>query len=176
MAKKRLGRKSVRKPAGTAARASRAKRRTKSAPRRASPTTRRTPTRARPAASDPLLARVKGAELREIGHVRLEVGRAGAARAKRMVYPAGFRWSVDMKPIVGTDLCMHAHVGFLARGEIHIEYADGCVVEHKAPQIVAIEPGHDGWVVGGEPVVLIEFDFEQETVSRLGMPTAHRHS
>ena len=126
--------------------------------------------------SDPLLARVTGAELRDIGHVRLEVGRAGAARVKRMVYPVGFRWSVDMKPIVGTDLCMHAHVGFLAKGEIHIEYADGCVVEHKAPQIVAIDPGHDGWVVGKEPVVLIEFDFEGDTVSRLGMPDAHRHS
>jgi hypothetical protein len=125
---------------------------------------------------DPLVAAVRGAERREIGGVRLEVGRAGEGRVKRMVYPAGFRWSVDMKPIVGTDLCMHAHVGFLARGEIHIEYADGCVVEHKAPQIVAIEPGHDGWVVGEEPVVLIEFDFEGDTIRRLGMPDAHRHS
>ena len=128
-----------------------------------------------PKAPDLLLAVVKGAERREIGGVRLEVGRAGAARVKRMVYPAGFRWSVDMKPIVGTDLCMHAHVGFLARGKIHIEYPDGCVVEHKAPQIVAIEPGHDGWVVGNEPAVLIEFDFEGETVGRLGMSGMHRH-
>ena len=128
------------------------------------------------AASDPLLDRVKGAERREIGHVQIEVGRAGAARVKRMIYPAGFRWSVDMKPRVGTDLCMHAHVGFLARGEIHIEYADGCIVEHKAPQIVAIDPGHDGWVVGREPVVLIEFDFEGDTVNRLGMPSEHRHA
>ncbi len=118
---------------------------------------------------------VKGAERREIGGVRLEVGRAGAARVKRMVYPVGFRWSVDMKPIVGTDYCMHAHVGFLTQGEIHIEYPDGCVVEHRAPQIVAIEPGHDGWVVGKEPVVLIEFDFERDTIAKLGMPAAHRH-
>jgi hypothetical protein len=129
----------------------------------------------RPKATDPLLAAVKGAERRNIGHVQLEVGRAGAARVKRMIYPVGFRWSRDMKPVVGTELCMHAHVGFLARGEIHIEYADGCVVEHKAPQIVAIDPGHDGWVVGKEPVVLIEFDFEGDTVSRLGMPSSHRH-
>lgn len=124
---------------------------------------------------DPLFDAVKGALRRDIGHVQLEVGRAGAARVKRMIYPVGFRWSVDMKPQIGTDLCMHAHVGFLAHGEIHIEYADGCVIEHKAPQIVAIEPGHDGWVVGDEPVVLIEFDFEGDTVSRLGMPSAHRH-
>jgi len=133
-------------------------------------------TRGRRPQPNALVAPVRGAERRTIGHVRLEVGRAGAARVKRMIYPAGFRWSVDMKPVVGTDLCMHAHVGFLAQGEIHIEYADGCIVEHKAPQIVAIEPGHDGWVVGKEPVVLIEFDFEGETVNRLGMPEAHRHA
>ena len=132
------------------------------------------PPRAR--ASDPLYGPVKGAERREVGHVRLDVGHAGNARVKRMIYPPGFRWSTDMKPAIGTDYCMHAHVGFLAHGEIHIEYPDGCVVEHRAPQIVAIEPGHDGWVVGAEPAVLIEFDFEGDTVSRLGMPSRHRHS
>jgi hypothetical protein len=131
--------------------------------------------KSRTAPADPLLATVKGATHRYLGHVRLDVGQAGAARVKRMIYPPGFRWSKDMKHVVGTDLCMHAHAGFLARGEIHIEYADGCVVEHKAPQIVAIEPGHDGWVVGKEPVVMIEFDFESDTVQRLGMPAVHRH-
>lgn len=124
---------------------------------------------------DALLAPIKGATAREVGGVRLEVVPAGAARVKRMIYPPGFRWSKSMKPIVGTERCMHAHAGFLARGEIHIEYADGCVVEYKAPQVVAIEPGHDGWVVGREPVVLIEFDFEGDTVSKLGMPAEHRH-
>src|SRR5436305_10825631 len=125
--------------------------------------------------TDALLDPVRGAEHRDIGHVRLDVGRAGAARVKRMIYPPGFHWAKDMKPVTGTDFCMHAHVGFLARGEIHIEYADGCIVEHKAPQIIAIDPGHDGWVVGKEPVVMIEFDFEGETVSKLGMPDSHRH-
>ena len=147
----------------------------KRAKKSASVAKRRHTTRKRAKAPDPLLTAVKGAERRTIGRVQLDVGRAGAARVKRMVYPVGFHWAVDMKPVVGTDLCMHAHVGFLARGEIHIEYADGCIVKHKAPQIVAIEPGHDGWVVGNEPVVLIEFDFERDTVKRLGMPDAHRH-
>lgn len=127
------------------------------------------------AAPDALLAPIKGATSRVVGTVRLDVAPAGQARVKRMIYPPGFRWSKAMKPIVGTDRCMHAHVGFLAKGEIHIEYADGCVVEHKAPQVVAIDPGHDGWVVGKEPVVLIEFDFEGDTINRLGMPGEHRH-
>ena len=127
-----------------------------------------------PAAS-PLLAPVRNAERRQLGHVKLEVARAGAARVKRMIYPPGFHWAKDMKAVVGTEFCMHAHVGFLVSGEIHIEYADGCVVEFKAPQVVAIEPGHDGWVVGKEPVVMIEFDFERDTVARTGMPSSHTH-
>jgi len=136
---------------------------------------RRHPARPRAKAPDALLAAVRGAERRQIGHVLLEVGRAAAARVKRLIYPPGFRWSVDMKPVVGTNLCMHAHIGFLERGQIHIEYGDGCKTEFKAPQIVVIEPGHDGWVVGREPAVMIEFDFERDTVTRLGMPDAHRH-
>lgn len=127
-------------------------------------------------ATDPLLAPIEGAERREIGGVQIDVAPAGEARVKRMIYPPGFRWSTDMKGAVGTELCMHAHAGFLARGEIHIEYADGCVLELRAPSFVAIEPGHDGWVVGTEPVVLIEFDFEGDTVNRLGMPESHNHS
>jgi hypothetical protein len=121
------------------------------------------------------LAPVKGAERRDAGGVQLEICPAGSARVKRVVYPAGFRWSVDMKPLVGTDLCMHAHVGFLSSGAIRVEYPDGCTVKYEAPQVVAIEPGHDGAVVGDAPAVLIEFDFEEDTVNRLGMPGSHRH-
>jgi hypothetical protein len=138
--------------------------------------TRRRPARTPSRSTDVLLAPLKDVVRRDVGHVRLEVARAGAARVKRMIYPPGFRWSGDMKPVVGTDLCMHAHVGFLARRRFHIEYPDGCRVECKAPQVVAIEPGHDGWVVGNEPVVFIEFDFEGDTIARLGMPERHRHS
>jgi len=126
--------------------------------------------------NDPLLAPLAGGEYRKIGGAQIDVVRAGACRVKRVIYPPGFRWSRDMKAIVGTDLCMHAHVGFLVSGQIHIQYADGCTLEFAAPQAVAIEPGHDGWVVGDEPAVMIEFDFEGETVSRLGMPAVHRHA
>jgi len=126
-------------------------------------------------ASDPIIAPLKGADRREIGGVLLEVVKAGACRVKRMVYPSGFRWSTHMKTLVGTDLCMHAHVGFLVRGEVQIQYADGCTLKFTAPQVVAFEPGHDGWVVGKEAAVVIEFDFESDTIRRLGMPDAHRH-
>jgi hypothetical protein len=125
--------------------------------------------------TDTLLAPMKDAERMEVGGVQIDAVRTGEARVKRVVYSPGFRWSTHMKPITGSDYCMHAHVGFLARGRIHVEFPDGCVHEYAAPQVIAIEPGHDGWVVGEEPAVLIEIDFERETVQRLGMAQAHGH-
>jgi hypothetical protein len=126
-------------------------------------------------ANDPLMGEIKGAASREVGGVRVDVSPVGAGRVKRIIYPAGFRWSTNMKPIVHTDLCMHAHVGFLVRGHVQVRYADGCVADFIAPAAVAIDPGHDGSVVGSEPAVLIEFDFEGDTAKRFGMPDLHRH-
>ena len=126
-------------------------------------------------AGDPLVAPIKDAEHREVGGVVLDTVRTGTGRVKRVIYPVGFRWSKNMKPISGTELCMHAHVGFLLRGRIHMVFPDGCVKEFAAPQVVVIEPGHDGWVEGNEPAILVEFDFEGDTAKKLGLPDAHRH-
>ena len=133
------------------------------------------PTRRTAARRTPLKDVRNATVRRDIGGVRLEAGPAGDGRVKRMVYPAGYRWSRDTKPFVDTDYCMHAHVGFLVQGRIDVVYPDGCVESYRAPQVVAVAPGHDGHVVGSEPAVLIEFDFEGDTVNRLGMPDAHRH-
>src|SRR5690349_4577977 len=101
-----MAKKAVRKAAGT------------TPPRKASRTSGAAGSRSRAKQADALLAPVAGAESRTVGRVRLDVGVAGNARVKRMIYPPGFRWSKDMKGVVGTDLCMHGHAGFLARGQI----------------------------------------------------------
>ncbi len=126
-------------------------------------------------ADDPLLAPIPGADHRELDGVQVDIVPAGSGRVKRAIYPPGHRWSDKLKPIVGTDLCMHAHVGFLARGRLQGEYADGCAFEFTAPEAVVIEPGHDAWVVGDEPAVLIQFDYEQDTARRFGLPEQHTH-
>jgi hypothetical protein len=125
---------------------------------------------------DPLLARMAGAEHREVGGVSIDTTRAANGRVKRVCYPPGFRWSTHMKPLVNTALCMHAHVGFLARGRVRGTYADGCAFDLAAPRAVVIEPGHDAWVVGKNAAVLIEFDTESTTAARFGLPDTHRHA
>lgn len=124
--------------------------------------------------TDPLLAPIKGAATQNLKGVQVDVAPAGTGRVKRVIYQPGFRWSTHIKDTVGTDLCMHAHVGFIARGKIGVKYADGTTLEFAAPQVVAIEPGHDGWVVGDEPAVLIEVDFMGDTAERFGMTQSHR--
>jgi hypothetical protein len=124
---------------------------------------------------DALLAPIVGADHYEVGSVTVDVVRAANGRVKRLIYPPGFRWSTDLKPLVSTVLCMYAHVGFLAQGHIRGEYADGCAFEFVAPQVVVVEPGHDAWVVGDEAAVLIQFDAEAATASRFGLPEEHRH-
>jgi len=127
------------------------------------------------ASDDPLLDPIPGVEHVEVAGVKIDAAQAGQGRIKRVTYPAGFRWSEQMKKISGTELCMHAHVGFIARGEIGVRYGDGCTAKFRAPQFVVIEPGHEGWVEGNESAVMIEFDFAADTTKRLGMPDEHRH-
>jgi hypothetical protein len=124
---------------------------------------------------DPLLAPIEGADRKELGGVQVDIVPIGNARLKRAVYPPGHRWSARLQELVGTELCMHAHVGFLARGHIAGEYADGCKFEYTAPAAVAIEPEHDAWVIGDEPAVLIQVDYEGETAKRFGLPERHAH-
>jgi hypothetical protein len=123
---------------------------------------------------DPLFAPIPGADNRVVGGVQVDVAPAGSGRIKRVIYQPGFRWSTHMKDKVGTDLCMHAHVGFIARGRIGVRYGDGTTAEFAAPQVVAIEPGHDGWVIGDQPAVLIEVDFMGDTAARFGMSERRR--
>ena len=125
------------------------------------------------AQTDPLLAPIPGADSRRLNGVQVDVVPAGSGRIKRVIYEPGFRWSTHMKDSVGTDLCMHAHVGFIARGSIGVRYRDGRTVEFTAPQVVAIEPGHEGWVNGSEQAVLIEVDFMGDTATRFGMSDRH---
>jgi len=147
------------------------------------PRTARRVTRTKPGAAsrpavagrDALMAPIAGADRRQIGAVRIDIVRAGNGRIKRVVYPKGFRWSTHLKPTVGTELCMHAHVGLLARGRVRGEYADGCTFDFTAPRVVVLEPGHDAWVVGDEAAVLIQFDAEGDTAERFGLPAEHRH-
>ena len=124
---------------------------------------------------DPLTAPIEGAERKTVGGIVCDIVRIGEARVRRTIYYPGFTWETHLKQAVTSQLCMHAHVGFLARGHLEAHFPDGCAREWVAPSVVVLEPGHTGSVVGDEEAVLIEVDFEGATAAHFGLPPNHEH-
>jgi class 3 adenylate cyclase len=69
----------------------------------------------------------------------------------------GWRWSRDVKPIVGTDSCQNRHLGYVISGRLQVEMDDGTTIEIRAGDAFEIPPGHDAWVLGDEQWVTVEF-------------------
>jgi len=76
----------------------------------------------------------------------------------RMVYEPGWRWSVDIKPIAGTEYCQYHHVGVTLQGRARIQMPDGTELELGPGEVFEIPPGHDAWVVGDEQWVSVDFE------------------
>lgn len=92
----------------------------------------------------------------ERGHIDLIT--LGTLVLGRSVHEPGWRWTTDVKPIVGTDRCEYHHVSYVLFGRLAFETRDGDVREILAGQVLDAAPGHDSWVVGDEPVVSIDFE------------------
>jgi hypothetical protein len=70
-----------------------------------------------------------------------------------MTFGPGARWSTDLKPDVGTELCQAPHVALVLSGTLHVELQDGSVREFSRHDVMMIPPGHDAWSVGNQPCV-----------------------
>lgn len=93
----------------------------------------------------------------EFPGVVAEVVELGDLTVARLVNAPGWRWSTHMKPTVGGEWCQARHVGVIISGSLGIELSDGRTMEFRANDVFDIPPGHDGYTVGDEPVVQIEW-------------------
>ncbi len=75
----------------------------------------------------------------------------------RFVHQPGWRWSKDVKPVVGTPSCLHHHQGVILSGQVMVTTTDGAQRLFGPGEAFEIPPEHDAWVVGDEPCVTIEF-------------------
>ncbi|GAC55575.1 cupin domain-containing protein [Gordonia amicalis] len=96
-------------------------------------------------------------EVRTFGHGRMAVVGVGDSEIGRLELEPGWRWSVDVKPIAGTELCEAPHFQYHVSGVLHIVMADGTEFDAGPGQITSLPSGHDAWVVGDEPVVTVDF-------------------
>jgi len=90
-------------------------------------------------------------------NVRTDIVHLGDLTVGRLVNQPGWRWSRDVRPTVGGEWCEIRHVGFIISGRLGIDLRDGSSVTFGPGDVFDIPPGHDGYTVGDEPVVQIEW-------------------
>ena len=108
--------------------------------------------------------------LRELPLLTVSLARIGSHTIGRGVVEPGWHWAEHLAPVMGAESCPVHHVQVLLSGRFAIRMDDGEEVEFQAGDVMDIPPGHDAWVVGDEPAVLIDF---AGNIERLGLPREH---
>lgn len=75
----------------------------------------------------------------------------------RAVFEPGWRWSDHVRPIAGTDTCQAAHAGYVLSGHLTVRMNDGTEENFDPGDVMVVAPGHDAWVVGDEPCIMIDW-------------------
>ena len=88
--------------------------------------------------------------------VNLEEGAVG-----RATFLPGWKWSEHVKPIAKTHSCQAAHLGYFVSGRMKVVMDDGEELEFGPGDFAVMAPGHDAWIVGDEPCVLVDFGLIQ---------------
>lgn len=96
-------------------------------------------------------------ELREFGNGKMQLISLGGTTVGRAVLEPGWKWSKDVKPIAKTKSCEAPHFQYHATGVLHIKMDDGTEMDVGPGEVSLVPPGHDAWVVGAEPVTVIDF-------------------
>jgi quercetin dioxygenase-like cupin family protein len=96
-------------------------------------------------------------EVREFPHGRAEIVKVGGGEVGRFTFEPGWRWSDHVKPIAGTDSCEAPHFQYHVSGRVAILMDDGTELIAGPGDVTSLPSGHDAWVVGDEPVVVIDW-------------------
>jgi hypothetical protein len=95
-------------------------------------------------------------EVRTFDKGRVEVATVGTVTFGRASFQPGWKWSESVKPIVKTEYCEAPHVQYHVSGRLRVRMADGSEQEFGPGDVGVIPSGHDAWVVGDEPAVVID--------------------
>jgi len=99
----------------------------------------------------------KADETRTFEYGRVDLIRIGDSEIGRLTLEPGWRWSTHVKPLAGTDWCEAPHFQYHVAGILHIQMTDGTEFDAVPGDVTALPQGHDAWVVGDEPVVVVDW-------------------
>ena len=96
-------------------------------------------------------------ETREFPNGHAEILVIGGDEVGRLVFEPGWRWSNDVKPIAETESCEAPHFQYHVSGRLGIRMDDGTEFVAQPGDVTSLPSGHDAWVVGDEPAVVIDW-------------------
>ena len=96
-------------------------------------------------------------EVREFPKGRVELIKVGGAMVGRAVFEPGWRWATSVQPLAKTKSCEAPHFQYHVSGVLKILMDDGTELECRAGDVSLLPSGHDAWVVGDEPAVVVDF-------------------
>jgi len=96
-------------------------------------------------------------ETRAFPHGRAEILQVGGAEIGRLVFEPGWRWSNDVKPIATTQSCEAPHFQYDLWRQLAISMDDGTEFIAGPGDVTSLPSGHDAWVVGDEPVMVVDW-------------------
>jgi hypothetical protein len=96
-------------------------------------------------------------ETREFPKGKAEIVNIAGGQVGRLVFQPGWRWSKDVKPLAKTESCEAPHFQYHLSGKLAIRMDDGTEIVAAPGDVTAQPSGHDAWVVGDEPVVVIDW-------------------
>ena len=80
---------------------------------------------------------------------------AGLAIGRATLEP-GWRWSVDVKPLVRTPSCQIHHLQMILEGRLGVRMDEGGEYDFGPGEVIDLPPGHDVWVIDDQPVVIVD--------------------
>ncbi len=110
-------------------------------------------------------------EVRRFAGMEAQLARVGSIIVGRAVMQPGWRWSVSIGAVTGGGSCQVHHVNLVLAGRMRFEMDDGETAEFGPNTIVDVPPGHDAWVAGDEPVVIIDL---YGNAGDVGVPVEHQ--
>jgi len=87
---------------------------------------------------------------------RIDIIEMGDISVLRMTHRPGWEWSKDVKPVAKTDWCEKHHILYCLKGRMGVRMRDGSELEFGPGDLVDIPPGHDGWVIGNKPAIVLD--------------------
>ena len=91
-------------------------------------------------------------EVLELPGSRTELVDLGDITVAHARFEPGWRWSTHVRPHVGGEWCQAHHVGVDHLGTPRRHLPDGTTMELGPNHVYDVPPGHDGYVIGHEPM------------------------